>query len=98
MSDARRRAEKKRRRDKRLAKRDQGRGSLQQVLRTFERLSSVSGPTGWPGCADGPSARPDRVKFELAEFLENGEGRSLCRRLERQLEQGLIDYIPNLAD
>ena len=74
MSDARRRAEKKRRRDKRLAKREQKSGSLQQIHRTFERLNSVPGPSTWPGCAEGPTARPDHVKFELAEFIEKTAG------------------------
>jgi hypothetical protein len=97
MSDARRRADKKRRREKRLAKREPRGESLQQVLHTIERLAQVPEPARWPGCADGPFARPDRVKFELANFVETGAGRVLCRRLERQLEQGLISYIPELA-
>ncbi|HEV8059837.1 MAG TPA: hypothetical protein VGP68_08190 [Gemmataceae bacterium] len=96
MSNSQRRDEKKRRREKRLAKRDRAKENLDSILRTLQRQSSFSEPRSWPGAADPSLNRPDRIKFELATFAEKGPGRDLCRQLERQLKQGLLDFIPEI--
>ena len=96
MSNSQRREEKKRRREKRLAKRDRATENLEGILRTLQRQISFSEPRSWPGVADPSLKRPDLIKFELATFVENGPGRAFCRQLERQLKQGLLDFIPEI--
>jgi hypothetical protein len=96
MSNSQRHEEKKRRREKRLAKRDRSKGDVANLLHTLERLGSFSEPRSWPGVADPSLNRPDRIKFELATFIEKGPGRDLGRQLERQLKQGLLDFMPEI--
>jgi hypothetical protein len=100
MNSSQRREEKKRRREKRLAKKDQrALRELDDTLEALEHLTSFPEPKTWPGAADPSVNRPDRVKFELGTFADQGPGRDLRRQLECRLHQGfLLDFIPNIDD
>ena len=96
MSNSKRREEKKRQHKKRLATLNKAKKSLGTILQTMQHLSGVSEPSTWPGAADPSLSRPDHIKFELGTFASKGPGRDLCRQLERQLQRGLLDFVPDM--
>jgi hypothetical protein len=74
-------------------------GKLVGVLGSLEAQLKVPSPTHWPGASDPSLERPDLVKLELGEFATSTEpGRSKSRLFERQLRQGLLGFLPELAD
>lgn len=105
---ARRDEEKKRRRQKRLEKQQAkqtrwlgeagpGFAGLKQVLGSLAETLSVPEPASWPGASDPSLARPDRVKFELAEFaIRRGPGRAKYRTFEDALRQGHLGFLPHI--
>jgi hypothetical protein len=103
--------EKKRRRRKRLERKQRqqtassrpqedpegGLNELQAVLARLQNSLQVPEPAHWPGGGHPSLDRPDRVKFELAEFASGTEpGKTKCQQLERALQQGLLGYLPQL--
>jgi hypothetical protein len=56
-------------------------------------------PAHWPGAADPSLARPDLVKYELAAFaFGRPSAKAQAKQLERRLQQGLLDQLPELED
>jgi hypothetical protein len=94
--------DKKRRRKKRLEKRQTRERlprPLEQVLTTLERHLSVPEPARWPGGCDPSLARPDLVKFDLAQFATaQPPGRDKSRLLETGLRKGLLGFLPDVKD
>lgn len=51
----------------------------------------------WPGASDPSLARPDRIKFEFAEFVSEQEpGRSKLKQLEEAFRKGPLSHIPDI--
>jgi hypothetical protein len=96
MSQAHRREEKKRQREKRLAKRTKAERSVETLINTLRDLADVPLPGSFPGACDPSLERPDHVKFELANFTNQGPGRDHLRRLERQAKQGILGFVPEI--
>jgi hypothetical protein len=96
---ARREDELKRRQQKWLAKRGRHpRPSAPETpLTPILNAIKTPVPATWPGIADPSLARPDLVKFELAAFaFGRSSGKALAKQLERRLQQGLLDMLPEL--
>ncbi|HEX3314677.1 MAG TPA: hypothetical protein VHR72_07275, partial [Gemmataceae bacterium] len=101
MSKARRDEAKKRRREKRKSKSIRGGspGVLGGILASLGRQLELPGPACWPGACHPSVARPDHVKFEIADVLnKSGRPSDLCGQLERRLQQGLLGKIPDIED
>jgi hypothetical protein len=99
VSKARRHEEKKRRREKRKSKSltFEAARKLDRVLSSLKRHLDVPTPETWPGACHPSLARPDEVKFEIAEAVQKaGRPHDLSRQLERQLQQGLLGEIPDI--
>jgi hypothetical protein len=92
--------DKKRRRQKRLEKKQRPREAPVELLPTLGRVIQVLRtpmPASWPGASDPSLARPDQVKFELAEFaLQHDPGRSKERQLADGLCKGPLGFLPDL--
>ncbi len=91
--------EKKRRRQKRLDKKrraSEGPLPLLPMRRLVETLETPM-PAHWPGASDPSLARPDVVKFELAEFAIGSEpGKSKEKQLSQGLRKGALGFLPEL--
>lgn len=102
MSNPRRRDEKKQRRQKRVEKRGQRQrehaaAPMVPVLDDVIRHLKVPEPGRWPGGCDATLARPDMVKFRLAEFAtKQPTGRRKLYELKHGLESGLIGFLSEL--
>jgi hypothetical protein len=89
MAGSQRREDKKRRRQKRVAKREwRSQRHLQKLIDVFEGIDVA--PGSFPGAADVSLERPDWIKRELCEFAESGEGGQHLKRFERQAALGII--------
>ncbi len=102
---SRRDEDKKRRRQKRLAKRRERRPSdqlealvsVERAFRAAEKELRIGAPAHWPGASDPSLDRPDRVKFELATFAtEKPPGKAKLHELEQRLKKGLLGNLPEL--
>ena len=105
---ARRDEEKKRRRQKRLQKQQskqtrrlgdiaQAPPGMEKFLTTLADTLSIPEPASWPGASDASLARPDRVKFELAEFaIKRSPSGAKFRQLEDGLRKGHIGFLPEI--
>jgi len=107
---ARRDQAKKRRRLNRLRKRNPSERFLDNshdqpepenpfaFLRDLKGLLSVPEPARWPGVRDPSLARPDMVKFDLAEWASTHEpGKSKLKQLEEGFRNGVLGYLPDIA-
>lgn len=101
----RRDEEKKRRRQKRLQKRQQHQRpdpvndpGLEELRRLQEMLRTAP-PATFPGGCDPSLARPDLIKFDLANRATKQEpGRSKYLHMQDAAARGLLADLPELAD
>jgi hypothetical protein len=106
MAQRDRHQDKRRRRQKRLAKRDRSRPALaadadlaplEQVIRDLKDAAQVPQPASWPGVSDPSLERPDLARWEYAEWATKNEpGRSRSRQLEAGLRQGVYGFLPEI--
>jgi hypothetical protein len=107
---SRRDEEKKRRRQKRLSKRrDRDDSSfspaldetaIKDAMRALQRLEDqmrAGQPANYPGGCDPSLARPDLVKFDLAQFATGrAPGADKMRQLEDRLSKGVLGELPEM--
>jgi hypothetical protein len=97
MSSNQRREDKKRRREKRQAKRDSAGDRLRELIKQIDRMTKVPLPATFPGGCDPTTRRPDALKFEFAQWVGKGPGGDRMRRFEKNVEQGLLWFFPEVS-
>jgi hypothetical protein len=71
--------------------------ALAAIMAKLEAQLKVPLPATWPGASDISLARPDVVKFELADFASHKEpGRTKIHHLEQAARRGLLENLQDL--